>query len=97
MPAVAEQLQPICRYVILPSPVLDYEQEAAEATEKFFSVLSGFLLLRLCARKACAGSAPPRKEQTGLTEGLGTAFPEKGVPNIGDIPVTSLVVPEGCP
>jgi hypothetical protein len=28
------------------SQVLDFEQEAAEVTEKFFSVLSGFLLFK---------------------------------------------------
>ena len=31
---------------------------------------------------ACGGSAIRVKAQTGLTEGLGTAFPQKGVPNI---------------
>jgi hypothetical protein len=46
MPAVAEHLQPICIYVTLSSHVLDFEQEAAEATEKLFSVLSGFLLFK---------------------------------------------------
>jgi hypothetical protein len=33
-------------YVTLSSHVFDFEQEAAEVTEKFFSVFSGFLLFK---------------------------------------------------